>query len=367
LRGTTRHLAVLAAAALFLTGCTDQGATPRASSSTAAPSVTPRPEVGIAYDIGGRGDVSFNDSAGTGVDKAKADLGIEVKELSATSGETDADKAQRLRVLAQGGQNPVIAVGVLYQAAMAEVAPEFPQVRFALVDGTVAAAPNVTGLVFTEHQGAFLVGAAAALKSRTGSVAFIGGCDLPLIRKYQAGFEQGVAAARPGTEVNAAYLSSTNDRCIGFNDPAEGREVAAGLYERGADVVFTAAGGSGVGVLEAAGAAKAFVIGADRDQWVTARADVRPFVYTSMLKRVDVAVYDYIEAYTEGRPMTGVRTYGLTDRGVGYATSGDLLDAPTRRTLEKYSRDIAAGRIKVATVVTRLTARPGLRSPTRPV
>ena len=344
----TKIFALAATAALALTACGGSNTTTPSATGGSA-SAKPKIKVGLAYDIGGRGDKSFNDSAAVGLDKAKADLGVEVKELSATGGETDKDKEQRLRLLAQSGHNPVIAVGFLYQASVAAVAKEFPKVQFGLIDATVEGAANVTGLVFAEEEGSFLVGAAAALKSKTGSVAFIGGCDLDLIKKFQAGFEQGAKAAKPNVKVASAYLSTPAEKCSGFNDPAKGELVAKGQYDAGADVIFAAAGGSGTGVFKAAKEKKTFAIGVDSDQYLSASADLQPVIYTSMLKRVNVAVFEFIKSMNAGTPLTGVTVFNLEKDGVGYSTSGDFIDATVAGQLEKFKQDIVAGTIKVDT------------------
>ena len=344
----TKIFALAATAALALTACGGSSTTTPAASGGSA-SAKPKIKVGLAYDIGGRGDKSFNDSAAVGLDEAKAKLGIEIKELSATGGETDKDKEQRLRLLAQSGHNPVIAVGFLYQPAVATVAKEFPKVQFGLIDATVEGATNVTGLVFAEEEGSFLVGAAAALKSKTGTVAFIGGCDLDLIKKFQAGFEQGAKAARPDAKVASAYLSTPAQACSGFNDPTKGEVVAKGQYDAGADVIFAAAGGSGTGVFKAAKEKKTFAIGVDSDQYKSAAADLQPVIYTSMLKRVNVAVFKFIESMSKGTPLTGVTVFNLKEDGVGYSTEGGFIDSSIATQLEKFKQDIIAGTIKVDT------------------
>jgi len=337
-----RLAATLAAGALALAACgggesdTGGGSTGGAKSDV---------KVGLAYDIGGRGDKSFNDAAAAGLDKAKADLGVEVKDLAANAGETDADKVSRLKLLAEGGFNPVIAVGFAYSKAVAEVAPDYPKVSFAIIDDAAAKAPNIANLIFAEEQGSFLVGVAAALKSTTGKVGYIGGVQTPLLEKFQAGFEAGAKAAKPGITVQSRYLTQPPD-FSGFGDPAKGRTAAEGQYDAGVDVIYAAAGGSGTGVFAAAKAKGKLAIGVDSDQYQTADAAVKDVIITSMLKRVDVAVFDFIQTVVDGKPATGEVVYDLKKDGVGYATSGGKVD-DIKTKLDDYKQQIIDGKITV--------------------
>ncbi|MBL8931368.1 MAG: BMP family ABC transporter substrate-binding protein [Kineosporiaceae bacterium] len=346
----TSLFAVMAAASMALAACGggSSDSTSTASSggaSSAAAGGGEKIKVGLAYDIGGRGDKSFNDSAAAGLDKAKADLGVEFKELSATQGETDADKEARLKLLAQGGYNPVIAVGFLYGGSMKKVAAAFPNTQFAIVDSVVEGAPNVTGLTFAEHEGSYLVGVAAALKSKSGNVGYIGGCLIPLLQKFEAGFVAGAKSVKADIKIQVKYLSNPPD-CKGFNDPASGTETANGMYDAGADVIFAAAGGSGTGVFQSAKAKTKLAIGVDSDQYESAAADLKPVVMTSMLKRVDVAVFEYIKAAQAGSPLTGVQVFDLKKDGVGYSASGGQVD-DIKAQLEDAKGKIVAGSVKV--------------------
>ncbi len=349
MRRVTKLAAVVATAALALAACggssSGGGTTTESGSPAATTSSAPALKVGLAYDIGGRGDKSFNDAAAAGLDKAKAELGVEIKELSATQGETDADKEARLTLLAQAGYNPVIAVGFLYGTALKSVSAKFPNTQFGVVDSVVEGAPNVTGLVFAENEGSYLVGAAAALKSKTGNVGYIGGCLIPLLQKFEAGFTAGAKAVKPDIKVQVKYLSNPPD-CKGFNDPAAGTETANGMYDAGADIIFAAAGGSGTGVFQSAKAKKTLAIGVDSDQYQTAAADLQPVIMTSMLKRVDVAVFDFIKSFKDGAPLTGVQTFDLKKDGVGYSTSGGQVDDIATK-LDEYKAKIVSGEITV--------------------
>jgi basic membrane protein A len=341
LRGGIKAAAVLGAAVMALAAC-------GGGSGTGGGDGKDTVKVGLAYDIGGRGDKSFNDAAYAGLQKAGKDLDVETRDLSAKANEPDSDKEERLRLLADGGYNPVIAVGFAYAGPLTKVAAEFPDVKFAIIDGVVEKAPNVASLTFAEEQGSFLVGAAAALKSKTGKVGFVGGCKVALIEKFDAGFAAGAKAVQPDVQVQSKYLSTTAQNCSGFNDPAAGRTTSTGMYEAGADVVFHAAGGSGGGVFQAAKAAGALAIGVDSDQYETADAAVRDVILTSMLKRVDVAVFDFVENNAAGDFAAGTQVYDLKVDGVGYATSGGKVD-DIKTQLDDYKQQIIDGKITVPT------------------
>jgi basic membrane protein A and related proteins len=370
LRRVTSLVAVMATATLALAACSSSSSggtstTPSAAapaSSSAAPSDTAASapvsntasasapaagsvKVGLAYDIGGRGDKSFNDAAAAGLDKAVTDLKVEKKELEASAGEKDAQKEERLRLLAQGGYNPVIAIGFAYAGALKKVAADFPKTNFAIVDDASITAPNVTPLVFAENQGSFLVGVIAAQASKKGNVGYIGGVLTPLLQKFQAGFAAGAKAVNPAIKVQVKYLTQPPD-FTGFNDPAKGKTVAQGMLDAGADVVYAAAGGSGSGAFQAVATAKALAIGVDSDQYLTAAPAVKSVIVTSMLKRVDVAVFNEIKSFVDGAPLTGVQTFDLKVDGVGYATSNDIVKPFTAKA-EEFKAKIISGEITV--------------------
>jgi basic membrane protein A len=339
--------ALLAAGALALAACGGSDSDSNTSASPSASAPQSDVKVGLAYDIGGRGDQSFNDSAAAGIDQAKAEFGIEVEELEAAGGETDAQKEERLTTLAEEGFNPIIAVGFAYATALGKVAPQFPDVTFAIVDDASLseANPNVTSLVFAENEGSFLVGAIAAQASKTGNIGFVGGVNVPLIQKFQAGYEAGAKAVNPNITVQVKYLTEPPD-FSGFGDPAKGKVAAEGMFQNGADVVYHAAGGSGGGVFEAAKAAGGLAIGVDSDQYLTADASVKDVIITSMLKRVDVAVYEAIKASVEGSPLTGVQTFDLSKDGVGYSDSNPEVSAFTAKA-DELKAQIIDGTITV--------------------
>jgi basic membrane protein A len=304
--------------------------------------------VGIAYDSAGRGDKSFNDAAGAGLDRAKKELLIEATEAT-TESEDDESRAETLRGLAQGGSNPVIAVGFLYAAAVGTVAKEFPDTLFAIIDDDSVSADNVVSLLFSEEQGSYLVGVAAALASRTNRVGFVGGVDVGLIHKFEAGYTAGVHSVDPDITVDVRYLSKPPD-FSGFGAPDKGKTAARQLIADGADVVYAAAGGSGSGVFEAVVAAPAKVkaIGVDSDQYASAPEAVKPRILTSMLKRVDNGVFQEIQAFIKGDRAGGRKRYDLKVDGVGYATSNKALD-PYKSGMEKARYRILSGAVKVPT------------------
>ncbi len=309
-------------------------------------------KVGMAYDIGGRGDQSFNDSAAAGLDKAINDYGIEAQELEPTAG--GENREENLRLLAESGFELVFAIGFAFGDGVAATAPDFPDATFGIIDSVVDA-PNVASLVFAEHEGSALVGAAAALKSTTGTIGFIGGVNISLINKFEAGYKFGAEQINPDIEILVQYLTEPPD-FSGFGDPAKGKEAGVAMYEQGADVVYHAAGGSGGGLFEAAkevsetGDQKVWAIGVDSDQYNTAGDEVKDYILTSMLKRVDVAVYKTITNFVESGQQSGVNVFDLGADGVGYSTSGGFIDDIVDQ-IEELRVQIIAGDVVVPETV----------------
>ena len=319
--------------------------------------------VGLVYDIGGRGDLSFNDSAAEGLDRADAELGIGFTEASPN--DDGSNRAELLQLAADG--NPiVIGVGFLFEGDAAAVAAENPDTNFAVIDSSMLDfsqdppapyGPNVAGLVFAEEQGSFLVGAAAALKSQTGQLGFIGGvCCFGLIEKFEAGFRAGALAVNPDIQIVAEYITDAPD-FDGFNQPDRAQVIATTMYEDGADIIYHAAGGAGNGMFQAAKdftedtGSKVWGIGVDSDQYNTIGAvdeSLQEFVLTSMLKRVDVAVFEILRTQQEGAFAAGPTVYDLSVDGVGYSTTGGFVDDIVDQ-LEAFKADIAAGNIVVPT------------------
>lgn len=326
------------------TASTGSGATGGSSASSGSGSGT-KLKAGLAFDIGGRGDKSFGASAGRGMDQAKKELGVTDSEAVAVAAEPESAKEERLRLLAQNGFNPVIAVGFAYGPSLAKVAPEFPKVNFAIIDDSSAMGANIANLTFAENEGSFLVGAAAALKSKTGNVGFIGGVQVPLLEKFQAGYEAGAKAVNPAIKLQSRYLTQPPD-FSGFADPAKATTTASGMYQNGADIVYTAAGGSGSGTFKAAKANNKLAIGVDSDQALTADPGVRDVIITSMIKKVDVAVFAFLKSVSEGKFTAGPSIYDLKRDGVDYSKTGGKVDDIAAK-LDDFKQKIIAGTIKV--------------------
>jgi basic membrane protein A len=313
----------------------------------------------MAFDVGGRGDLSFNDLAAAAWDEGKELYGYEGEELAPEAG--GENREENLRLLAETGHELIVANGFAFAQNVWRVGTEFPEVMFAITDDcpqddtfTVVEMDNVRCMLFSEEQGSFLMGAAAALKTTTGVVGFIGGVETPLIEKFQAGFEAGVQAVDPDVEVlPAVYLTQVPD-FTGFNDPVKGKEAALALYGQGADVVYHAAGGSGLGLFQAADELSTddqhlWAIGVDADQYETVGDEaLQEHILTSMLKRVDVAVGRAILDFLEGNFAPGPIRLGIAEEGIGYATSGGFVDDIADQ-LDDYAQQIVDGTIEVPT------------------
>ncbi|MFD0272562.1 BMP family protein [Kitasatospora sp. NPDC127111] len=306
-------------------------------------------KVGMAYDIGGRGDQSFNDSAARGLDKAKADLGVTVTEADAKTGEAEADKETRLKNLVTAGYNPIIAVGFVYQSAVEKVAKENPNTKFAIIDSASQTQPsNVTSLTFSEQEGSYLAGVAAALKSKTKHIGFIGGVQSELIKKFEAGYVAGAKSVTPDIKIETTYLTTPPD-FSGFNSPDKGKEAAQGQLDKGADVIYSAAGSSGNGSIEAVANAGKLAIGVDSDQASQpALSKYKNNILTSMVKNVDKAVYAYIESAKKGSVFTGVKNFDLKADGVSLATTGGKID-DIKGKLDEAANAIKSGATTVPT------------------
>ncbi len=360
MRRSTMIAAVSAVAILALAGCAKDNSSSGGSGSGGTSSDAldcsslsgDGPKVGLAYDIGGQGDHSFNDSAVTGMKKAADDLSATCVEGEAQLNEPESAREERLRNLADAGANPVIGVGFAYSDAVDAVAPDYPDVSFAVVDGfdPTADSPNdnVAYLGFAENEGSFLVGVAAAEKTKTDHIGFVGGVHNDLIKKFEAGYVAGAKAVNPDITVDVKYIEESD--LSGFNDTAGGKAAAAGLYDNGADIVYHAAGASGSGVFDAAVEAGdgMWAIGVDSDQYLSASPDQQKHILTSMLKRVDTATFDMVSSVKDGKPLTSYQVYDLKHNGVGYATSGGYIDDITGD-INGYADKIKSGEIKVPT------------------
>jgi basic membrane protein A len=336
-----------AALALSATAC-GSTSSDSDSSSSASSGGGKGVKIGLAFDVGGRGDRSFNDSAARGADKAKTSFGGSIKELTAKTSDTEADREQRLTDLADAGYNPIVGVGFSYATSMQKVAAKYPKVSFGIVDSVVKA-NNVDSITFTEEQGSYLAGVAAALKTKKNHVGFIGGVDTPLIKKFEAGYVQGVKDTNAKVKVDVQYLTHGSD-LSGFSSPDKGKEAAQGMLDKGADIIYTAAGSSGNGAIEAVHDVKgAWAIGVDSDQYnVPGLAKYKSSILTSMVKNVDVGVYDFIKSVHDGKALTGNQIYSLAKSGVSLATSGGFI-SDIQPKLDAAKKKIVDGTIKVKT------------------
>jgi basic membrane protein A len=322
----TRRLAplALALAALLM-------ASGRASSQEFAPA--------IVFDMGGKFDKSFNEAAYTGAERYKKETSTAYRDFEVTN---EAQREQALRTMARRGASIVVGVGFSQASGMEKVAREFPGVRFTLIDAVVEL-PNVQSIVFKEHEGSFLVGMAAAMASKTGKIGFVGGMDIPLIRKFALGYEEGARYVNPKIEV---FQNMTGTTPAAWNDPTRGGELARSQFDRGADVIYAAAGATGLGVLQAAKDKGRLAIGVDSNQ-----NHIQPgSVLTSMVKRVDLAVYESFKTAKDGTWKPGVRVLGVADGGVGYSLdqyNRSLITPEMERRLAQARADIVAGKIKV--------------------
>jgi basic membrane protein A and related proteins len=288
----------------------------------------------VIYDMGGKFDKSFNQAGFDGAERWKKETGKPYMEFEISN---PTQREQAGRRMAERGANPIVGIGFSQGSAIEKVAKEFPKLQFAIIDSVVAL-PNVQSIVFAEHEGSFLVGMMAAMASKSGKVGFVGGMDIPLIRKFQCGYEQGAKYANPKVAVSANMTGTTPSA---WNDPARGAELAKSQFAGGVDVVFAAAGGTGVGVYQAAKDAGKLAIGVDSNQ-----NHLQPgTMLTSMVKRVDVAVYN---AFKGVKP--GVTALGLKDGGVDYALdqhNAKLVTAEMKAKVDAAKADIVSGKIKV--------------------
>lgn len=313
-----------------------------------------RIKVGIVFDIGGKNDRSFNAAAWEGVKRAEEELGIILRDVE-PGNPTSIEPA--MRAFAEKNFDLIIGVGFAQGPIMQKVATDYPNIKFAIVDGVIfekdgkTPKTNVASLVFREHEGSYLVGMIAAEKSKSGVLGFVGGMDIPLIHRFAKGYEEGAKSVNPSVRVIENYVGVTDHA---WNNPGKGKELALAQIDNGADVIFTAAGNSGLGAFDAVeqkgrsvdGSARAFVIGVDSNQ-----NGVKPgFVLTSMVKRVDNAVFDVVREIKEGRFQGGFHVFGLDKDGVAYALdefNKPLIPDEVIKRVEEAKKKIVAGDIVV--------------------
>ena len=293
----------------------------------------------IVFDMGGKFDKSFNEAAYAGAERFKKETAIAYREFEVTN---EAQREQALRNMARRGSQVVVGIGFSQASGMERVAREFPNLKFAIVDAVVDL-PNVQSIVFKEHEGSFLVGMAAAMASKSGKIGFVGGMDIPLIRRFALGYEEGAKYVNAKIEI---YRNMTGTTPAAWNDPTRGGELARSQFDRGADVIYAAAGATGLGVLQAAKDKGRLAIGVDSNQ-----NHIHPgSVLTSMIKRVDLAVYEAFKAARDGTWKAGVRSLGVAEGGVGFSLdqhNRGLITAEMEKRLQQARADIVAGKIKV--------------------
>ena len=293
----------------------------------------------IVYDMGGKFDKSFNEAAFHGAERWKKDTGKNYLDFEIAN---EAQREQAMRRMAERGANPIIGVGFSQASSIEKISKEFPKLNFVIIDSVVKQ-PNVESIVFKEHEGSFLVGMAAAMASKTGKIGFVGGMDIPLIRRFAVGYVEGARYVNPKIEV---YQNMTGTTPAAWNDPTRGGELARSQFDRGADVVYAAAGATGLGVLQAAKDRGRFAVGVDSNQ-----NHIQPgTVLTSMTKRVDLAIYQAFKTAKDGTWKPGVRSLGVAEGGVGYAIdqyNRALITPEMEKRLEQARADIVAGKIKV--------------------
>ncbi|HEY8072903.1 MAG TPA: BMP family ABC transporter substrate-binding protein [Labilithrix sp.] len=332
-----RTLGILVALAVLVTFL------PARKSAQAKREGKPRGRVGLVFDVGGRGDKSFNDAAYIGVSRAERELDVEVSYLEPASTE---DREAALRLFAARGFDLVIGVGFIFSSDVDAVARAYPNIHFACVDyapGPHGIPPNVAALAFREEEGSFLVGAVAGLMTKSKHVGFVGGMQGPLIRKFEVGYEAGVKAICDACIMHSSYAGNTPDA---FRDPAKGKALANAEIAAGADVIYQASGSTGHGVFEAAHDAHVLAIGVDADQY----AEMPGTVVTSMVKRGDVAVFDTVREVVEGRFHPGMHVFGLREGGLDYVHEGPHaagIPNDVKQRVEQLREDVVSGRVHV--------------------
>ncbi|MGR3757254.1 MAG: BMP family lipoprotein [Tranquillimonas sp.] len=296
-------------------------------------------EPGLIIDLGGKFDKSFNESAYNGAQRWVEDTGGSYME---TELQSEAQREQTMRKMADRGANPVVVLGFANASTLEKVAPDYPDTNFTIVD-MVVDQPNVQSVVFSEHEGSYLVGMLAAMASKSGTVSFVGGMDVPLIRKFACGYAQGAKAVNPDATV---ITNMTGTTPAAWNDPVKGAELTRAQISQGSDVVFAAAGGTGVGVLQAAADEGIYSIGVDSNQNYMHPGSV----LTSMVKRVDNAVYTAFQSAADGEFETGVQVLGLDNDGVAYAVDDnnkDLITDEMTQKVEEAKAQIISGEVEV--------------------
>ena len=359
-RRIVRYLVPLALLGLVAAACSnnnnDNAGGGSTSASGGAAACNSDIKVGVAFDVGGLGDKSFNDAANTGLQKAIADgLVCEENVVTNEANATGSDRDQNVQALADAGFDLVIGVGFAFSPGINTIAPDYPDTDFMVVDGYATCGTacgldnddltNVADYTFKEQEGSFLVGAAAAIKCGCDTIGFLGGQTGPLIEKFEAGYTAGAKAVNPNIKVLVEYIG---DDVTAFNDPVKGEALSTKMYDQGAEIIYHASGASGAGLFNAAVKANKLAIGVDSDQYLTASPEQQPLILTSMIKRVDTAVYTAIQGVGDGSFEAGGKVFSLADEGLDYSKSNtaeltqDIIDQ-----LEAFRQQIISGEIVV--------------------
>jgi basic membrane protein A len=347
-----RFAVPLALLGLVAAACSNNNNSSSGGSTASGPACPADFKVGLALDVGGIGDKSFNDAANRGLQQAIADglvCSSNTKLIEANA--TGSNRDDNVQALASAGYNLVVGVGFAFSPGVVKIAPQFPDVNFAVIDGYATcgkpcglAAPssNIADLTFKEHEGSYLVGIAAAMQAQAdgaSTVGFLGGQTGPLIGKFEAGYTAGVLSVDPKMKVLVEYIG---DDVTAFNNPTAGKALSLKMYGEGADVIYHASGASGAGLFQACAQVKKWCIGVDSDQYQTASADQQPYILTSMLKRVDTATYNAIKGF-----KAGFQVFGLAEDGVDFSTANTALTADMQDAMNKAKQDIIDGKITV--------------------
>ncbi|MGI8907238.1 MAG: BMP family lipoprotein [Candidatus Sumerlaeaceae bacterium] len=336
-----KHLTTFALAALTTMNA-------MAAETTSSAAAGKKIKVGLVFDVGGRGDKSFNDAAYAGLMKAQKELGIAAEYREPGEG---AHREAHLRNFSKGDAELILGIGFLFTDEISAMAHDFPKKKYGCIDFTVGddeIPANLAALTFREEEGSFLVGAIAAMKSTTGKIGFVGGVESPLIKKFEAGYIQGAKAANPKVEVKAVYAGVSD---TAFKDPQKGKELANSLYDSGVDIIYHASGSTGLGVFKAAEERKKLAIGVDRDQADEAAPGV---ILTSMIKNTDQAIFNIIKETADGHFKGGNHAFGLKDGGVGYVydeRNKALIGDDIHKKVEDLKAKIISGEIKVSNTV----------------
>ena len=338
-----KRVVSIAAAVAMTAGLAACGSNDKSSGSSSGG--TDQFKAAIAFDVGGRGDHSFNDASYQGLEDAKKKISnLSITTAEASESDNDQARVNRLTQLASSGNKAIVAVGFVYANAVGQVAKKFPNVKFAIIDDATAGS-NVEQITFKENESSYLAGAAAAKTSKTGHIGFVGALKVPLIQKFEAGYIAGAKKVNPNIKVDSKYLASDGK---GFNDTPGGKAAADAMFQSGADIVFAAAGKSGDGVISSAHSKGKWAIGVDSDQALTADKSVAGSVLTSATKRCAGTVEDFVNSVKDDKFSGGNKEFGLKEDGVSLATTGNHLSAEAKKAVDDAKKEIVDGKVKVS-------------------